>query len=154
MAQPSNFGVGGGKERLSGTRSSPQAGPARNHRLRSFSCRMKLRFINARLNPWALSFGHPWPKIVPERRSSPPLLNLWRGIIENSFMQGAERRPNSVFRRTGDGIRQSLKEEMGNVFRGISKAKDGLREAHMDVLVAVPLKTFPISDATHTGGTR
>jgi len=43
---------------------------------------------------------------------------------------------------------------MGNVFRGISKAMDGLREAHRDVLVAVPRKTFPISDSTNTSGTR
>ncbi|MCG2580301.1 MAG: hypothetical protein KA296_05415, partial [Marinobacter sp.] len=39
----------------------PQAGPASNHRLLSFSCRMKLRFINARLHPCALLSGHPWP---------------------------------------------------------------------------------------------
>ena len=32
---------------------------------------------------------------------------------------------------------------MGNVFRGISEAMDGRREAHMDVLVAVPRKTYP-----------
>jgi len=46
-------------------------GPARNHRLRSFSFRMKLRFISARLNPWDAwappsmaphSFGKQSPK--------------------------------------------------------------------------------------------
>ena len=34
------------------------------------------------------------------------------------------------------------------LFPGISKAKDGLREAHTDVLVAVPGEMFP--DARRT----
>src|SRR5690606_11942807 len=34
---------------------APLRGPARNHRLRSLSCRMKLRFISARLSPWGAS---------------------------------------------------------------------------------------------------
>ena len=37
---------------------------------------------------------------------------------------------------------------MGKAFPKISKAKDGLREAHMDVLVAVFGKAFPISPST------
>lgn len=34
----------------------------------------------------------------------------------------------------------NLNKEVGNCFRGMSKARDGLRQAHMDVLVAVPGK--------------
>src|SRR5690606_21276259 len=36
-----------------------------------------------------------------------------------------------------------IARRVGKVFRGISKARDGLREAHMDVRVAVRRKTFP-----------
>jgi len=33
------------------------------------------------------------------------------------------------------------------------KAKDGLKQAHMDVLVAVPGKTSPTTDTTESSGT-
>ncbi|GHD48144.1 hypothetical protein GCM10008110_16850 [Marinobacter persicus] len=39
---------------------------------------------------------------------------------------------------------------MGKAFPKISKAKDGLREAHMDVLVAVFGKAFPTPSSTPT----
>ena len=46
----------------------------------------------------------------------------------------------------------NLNKEVGNCFRGMSKARDVLRQAHMDVLVAVPRKQFSTSDATKFSG--
>src|SRR5690606_32530294 len=44
----------------------PLRGPASIHRLLSFGCRMKLRFISARPHPCTLAFRHLWLQAFSE----------------------------------------------------------------------------------------
>src|SRR5690606_20909958 len=61
----------GGREGFPKTApSAPLRGPARNHRLRSLRCHMKLRFISARLSPCAASAP---PSLAPQIFGKPSL---------------------------------------------------------------------------------
>src|SRR5690554_459129 len=68
---------------------APLRGPAHNHRLWSLSCRMKLRFISARLSPcgaWAPpsmaphSFGKDYLTTPPDFSVRPALHGVWASV--------------------------------------------------------------------------
>jgi len=65
--------------------------------------------------PWPLSFGHPWPKIVPEGLASPPLRTVGEGLSKDleGFLFEFEEARNTTSGVLFDGMRPKIGQGSG-----------------------------------------